>query len=66
MAKASGHIGGTFFNHASLHHASLRPDEYTALLGSIGLEVVAHTVEDWQSGGGRTVWRTRAFTLQAS
>jgi hypothetical protein len=39
-----------------LYHASLHPDEYTALLGGIGSEVVAHAVEDWRTGGGRTVW----------
>jgi SAM-dependent methyltransferase len=43
-----------------LYHASLSPDEYTALLDSIGFEVIAHAVEDWQTGGGRTVWLTRA------
>ena len=43
-----------------LYHASLSPEEYTALLASIGFEVVAHAVEDWQTGGGRTVWLTRA------
>jgi SAM-dependent methyltransferase len=43
-----------------LYHASLGPEEYTALLGSIGFEVIAHAVEDWQTGGGRTVWLTRA------
>ena len=42
-----------------LYHASLNPDEYTALLCSIGFEVVAHAVEDWQTGGGRTVWLAR-------
>jgi hypothetical protein len=42
-----------------LYHASLRPDEYTALLDGIGFEVIAHAVEDWQTGGGRTVWLTR-------
>jgi SAM-dependent methyltransferase len=47
-----------------LYHASLSPDEYTALLGSIGFEVVAHVVEDWQTGGGRTVWLTRARASQ--
>jgi SAM-dependent methyltransferase len=43
-----------------LYHASLNPNEYTALLGSIGFEVISHAVEDWQTGGGRTVWLTRA------
>ena len=42
-----------------LYHASLDPDEYTALLDSIGFEVVAHAVEDWHAGGGRTVWLAR-------
>jgi hypothetical protein len=39
-----------------LYHASLGPDEYTALLESIGFEVIAHAAEDWSSAGGRTVW----------
>jgi len=43
-----------------LYHASLSPDEYTALLSNIGFEVIAHAVEDWKTGGGRTVWLTRA------
>jgi SAM-dependent methyltransferase len=42
-----------------LYHASLHPDEYTALLGGIGFAVLAHAVEDWQTGGGRTVWLAR-------
>ena len=42
-----------------LYHASLNPDEYGALLGQIGFEVVAHVVEDWETGGGRTVWLAR-------
>jgi SAM-dependent methyltransferase len=42
-----------------LYHASLSPDEYTALLGGIGFEVIAHVVEDWKTGGGRTVWLAR-------
>ena len=33
-----------------LYHASLNPDEYAALLGTIGFEVVTHAVEDWQTG----------------
>ena len=32
-----------------LYHASLSPDEYTSLLDSIGFEVIAHAVEDWQT-----------------
>jgi SAM-dependent methyltransferase len=43
-----------------LYHASLSPDEYTSLLDSIGFKVFAHAVEDWQTGGGRTVWLARA------
>jgi SAM-dependent methyltransferase len=43
-----------------LYHASLNPDEYTALLDSIGFEVISHAVKDWQTGGGRTVWLARA------
>jgi len=43
-----------------LYHASLSAEEYTALLGGIGFEVLAHSVEDWATGGGRTVWLTRA------
>ncbi len=42
-----------------LYHASLRANEYRALLGRIGFEVVAHVIEDWQTGGGRTVWLAR-------
>jgi SAM-dependent methyltransferase len=43
-----------------LYHASLSPNEYMALLDSTGFELVAHAVEDWQNGGGRTVWLARA------
>jgi hypothetical protein len=43
-----------------LYHASLSAAEYTALLGGIGFDVVAHVVEDWKDGGGRTVWMARA------
>jgi len=42
-----------------LYHASLNHDEYLALLGNIGFEVVAHAREDWKTAGGRTVWLTR-------
>lgn len=42
-----------------LYHASLNADEYTALLKNIGFEVIAHSVEDWKTGGGRTVWLAR-------
>jgi SAM-dependent methyltransferase len=43
-----------------IYHASLSLDEYRSLLSDIGFDVVAHAVEDWQTGGGRTVWLTRA------
>jgi SAM-dependent methyltransferase len=39
-----------------LYHASLSADEYRELIHSIGFERIAHAVEDWQTGGGRTVW----------
>jgi|SRR5579872_1666248 SAM-dependent methyltransferase len=42
-----------------LYHASLSVDEYRSLLSGIGFDVAAHAVEDWQTGGGRTVWLTR-------
>jgi len=42
-----------------LYHASLCPNEYMALLDGIDFEVITHAVEDWQTGGGRTVWLTR-------
>lgn len=42
-----------------LYHASLSADEYRDLLRGIGFEVIAHAIEDWRTGGGRTVWLTR-------
>ena len=51
-----------------LFHASLSSAEYRTLLGAIGFEVAAHAVEDWRTGGGRTVWLARrgaAFKGQA-
>ena len=53
------------YRSAPLYHASLNPDEYRALLSGIGFEVLARAVEDWQSGGGRTVWLTRTLADQA-
>jgi hypothetical protein len=47
-----------------VYHASLSLDEYRALLSNIGFDVVAHAVEDWQIGGGRTVWLTRAHSTR--
>jgi SAM-dependent methyltransferase len=49
-----------------LYHASLNSDEYTALLNSIGFEIVDHVTEDWQTGGGRTVWLTRGGATRKS
>lgn len=43
-----------------LYHASLSADEYRTLLDEIGFDVIAHEVEDWRSGGGRTVWLARS------
>ncbi len=43
-----------------LYHASLGAEDYTALLDTIGFEIVAHAVEDRRTGGGRTVWLARA------
>lgn len=51
-----------------LYHASLSSGEYRALLSATGFEVAAHAVEDWRTGGGRTVWFARrrgAFEGQA-
>jgi SAM-dependent methyltransferase len=52
---ADGEVVGSYRGDP-LYHASLSPDEYAALLGCIGFEVVAHVAEDWQAGGGRTAW----------
>jgi SAM-dependent methyltransferase len=42
-----------------LYHASLSADEYRALLDGTGFEIIAHAVEDWRTGGDRTVWLAR-------
>jgi SAM-dependent methyltransferase len=47
-----------------LYHASLSSDEYTELLAAVGFEVISHVVEDWRTGGGRTVWLTRTRVSQ--
>jgi SAM-dependent methyltransferase len=39
-----------------LYHASLSAEEYGTLLDANGFDIIAHKVEDWQCGGGRTVW----------
>lgn len=45
-----------------LYHASLDADEYAGLLAGIGFGVVSHSVEDWKTGGGRTVWLARRLS----
>jgi SAM-dependent methyltransferase len=49
-----------------LYHASLSASEYRDLLRGIGFEVIAHVVEDWRTGGGRTIWLARARMNQRS
>ena len=43
-----------------LYHASLGAAEYKALLAQSGFDVIAHAVDDWETGGGRTVWMARS------
>jgi SAM-dependent methyltransferase len=43
-----------------LYHASLSAAEYEALLGQSGFNVVAHAIDDWEMGGGRTIWMARS------
>jgi SAM-dependent methyltransferase len=43
-----------------LYHASLGADEYRDLLRGIGFDVVAHSIDDWRTGGGRTIWLAQA------
>jgi SAM-dependent methyltransferase len=43
-----------------LYHASLSAAEYEALLAQSGFDVIAHVIEDWETGGGRTVWMARS------
>ena len=45
-----GEVLGTFEGEP-LYHASLDPDEYSALLDAAGFDVVAHIVEDAACGG---------------
>jgi len=42
----------------TLYHSSLGPDEYRALLGAHGFDVLFHVPEDAECGG-RTVWLCR-------
>jgi hypothetical protein len=46
-----------------LYHASLDAAEYEALLGRVGFDVVAHVIEDEETGG-RTAWLTRRRAAQ--
>jgi trans-aconitate methyltransferase len=43
-----------------LYHASLDAAEYETLLRGSDFEIVDHVVEDWRTGGGRTVWLARS------
>ena len=56
---AAGEVVGDYRG-SPLYHASLSPDAYTALLAGIGFAVIAHAVEDRETGGGRTVWLAQA------
>jgi trans-aconitate methyltransferase len=47
------------FEGEPLHHASLDPAEYCALLAAHGFKLVAHVAED-SACGGHTVWLARA------
>ena len=42
-----------------LYHASLDAAEYRELLAQSGFDVMAHSVNDWETGGGRTIWMAR-------
>jgi predicted TPR repeat methyltransferase len=46
------------FSGEPLYHASLDPDEYRALLGENGFEVIHHVAED-PTCGGHTIWLCR-------
>ena len=46
-----------------LYHASLDASEYRTLLAQHGFQVVAHTIADWKTGGGRTVWLAQLSSL---
>ena len=45
-----------------LYHSSLDAAEYEALLAQSGFEIVTHAVEDWEMGGGRTVWLAQSLS----
>jgi hypothetical protein len=47
-----------------LYHASLDAAEYETLLAQSGFGIVTHAIEDWDTGGGRTVWLSK-FLSQA-
>lgn len=44
------------FHGEPLYHSSLDPDEYTELFNRVGFAIMHNVLEDWQSGGGRSVW----------
>ncbi|MDQ0319303.1 hypothetical protein QO002_001441 [Pararhizobium capsulatum DSM 1112] len=46
------------FKGEPLHHASLAPEEYRALLADNGFSVVRHQIEDPDCGGA-TIWLAR-------
>ncbi len=58
---ADGEAIGELFGEP-LHHASLSPETYRALLTRHGFEVVAFTPED-RTCGGRSVWLARNATV---
>jgi hypothetical protein len=59
--QGKGSTSSTEHNSAKVNPGTLD----AALLGTIGFEVVTHAVEDWQTGGGRTVWLTRTSRVLA-
>jgi SAM-dependent methyltransferase len=60
----AGHFDGVAmgeFGGEPLYHASLSPEEYTALLEENGFAVVAHVAQDPQCGGA-TVWLAKRIS----
>ncbi len=49
-------ISTNTFAGEQLYHASLAPEEYRGLLTQHGFRVLRHAANDWENGGGRTVW----------
>lgn len=52
---AYGEAIGSFHGEL-LYHSNLDLDEYTEFFNRIGFAIVHNLLEDWQSGGGRSVW----------